>query len=277
MGASDIRTQPGARSEKNMSDEMQSDIDRLNKERKEKRRSYFEAQQQKQQPTGVADDTGNSDGALLAAAAANGDLITARKVIEQNPKSLNSWGPDGTTPLCAAVMWGHVEFVKLLISAGADPNVRNKGSAQWGPLHAAALQEHGKLCMFLLERGADPSMQDTMGVTPSDYASVSEPVWPLFAARGCTRTIKDELIAKGVIRKVSEALEQELQTQDLGGRRGLIPEISRPGSAYVVSQEYPPRPGSSFGNRQQCQQIDILAEEDDSTAACTGSLRTLGI
>lgn len=275
MGSGDIKAKSIGAGRK-MSDEMQSDIERLNQERKEKRRSYMEAQQQKQMQGG-ASGAESSDGTMLAAAAANGDLVTARKVIELDPNSVNAWGADGTTPLCAAVMWGHVEFVKLLISAGADPNLRNKGSAQWGPLHAAALQEHGKLCMSLIERDADPHMQDTMGVTPSDYASVSESVWPLFAARGCQRTTKDELVAKGVIRKVSEAFEQELATQDLGGRRGIIPEISRPGSAYVVSQEYPPRPGSSFANRAQCQQIDILAEDDEDTNHCAGSLRTLGI
>ena len=46
------------------------------------------------------------------------------------------------------------------------------------------------------------------GITPCDYASVSEAVWPLFAAKGCERQGKSELIQKGVLRSLELEYDQ---------------------------------------------------------------------
>lgn len=190
---------------------------------------------------------------MLATFAAGGDIHGVRRVIAADPGAVNEVGLDGTTPLCAATLWGHVDVVRLLLESMASPDLRNENGPRWTALHAASLQELGKASMLLLEKRANPDERDTEGVTPCDYASCSEALWPLFAARGCTRTPKEELVQKGVLRRASNDLEQQLRNdgnaESASSRRGVVTEYSRPGSSYVVSREFPPRPGSSAGAR----------------------------
>lgn len=239
-------------------------------------------------------DPNDTRGVMLANFVATGDEGGVRRIIEKDPGAVNELGLDGTSPLCAAALWGHIAILKLLLDAMASPALQNESGPRWTALHAAALQEQGKACMMLLDYKANPTEPDVDGITPCDYASVSEAVWPLFAARGCERTSKAELVRKGVLRKASTQLEQMLEqekvavpTDSAEARRGLITEYSRPGSSYVVSREFPPRPGSSAANRptgrpgtgtggyggrpasttrrQQSRPIDILEEEDSSS------------
>lgn len=249
---------------------------------------------------------------MLASLAANGDEQGARAIIARDPGAVNEPGLDGTTPLCAAALWGHTAMLRLLLESMASPGVRNENGPRWTALHAAALQEEGKACMLLLDFKADPNDRDADGVSPSDYASCSEALWPIFAARECNRASKDELVKKNVLRRASTALEAQLlaeaspeaaaRNEAMGlpteVRRGIVDEYSRPGSSYVVSQQFPPRPGSSMGSskggyqqqfptgtgagrasrtgRPNSRPIDILEEEDESAAACKG-LRSLQI
>lgn len=224
---------------------------------------------------------------MLTSFVAHGDGRGVRRVIEADPGAVNELGLDGTSPLCAAALWGHIDILRLLLESMASPCLRNENGPRWTPLHAAALQEEGKACMLLLDYNANPQERDVEGVTPCDYASVSEAVWPLFAARGCERVPKTILVEKGVLRKASTALELELQggSQECEGRRGLVPEYSRPGSAYVVTREYPPRPGSAVAKRlPSCSRpassrrpIDILEEEEGQTEGTRVGLQSLGI
>ena len=43
---------------------------------------------------------------------------------------------------------------------------------------------------MLLSAGADASMGDAKGRSPVDFATISEAIWPFFAASGCIRTPK---------------------------------------------------------------------------------------
>jgi len=182
----------------------------------------------------------------LSAAAASGALEVCKQILARGLTGPNCHGPDGTTPLCAAAMWDNADVVRLLLQAEADVGLTNSNGSRPTALHVAAMQEHGKVCMTLLAAKGDPYALDGKGVTPVDLASCSEAVWPLFAAQGCTRTPKDELVARGVIRKASSALERDLAGGDSSGNRGILPEFSRPGSAYVITAHNPPRPGSAF-------------------------------
>lgn len=239
----------------------------------------------------VRPEPGETRGVMLTALVAAGDQPGVRRVLEADPGSVNEPGLDGTTPLCAAAMWGHTEILRLLLERAAAPGLQNEHGPKWTALHAAALQEEGKACMLLLDFKADPRAKDVEGVTPCDYASCSEALWPLFAARGCQRVAKASLVEKGVLRKASSRLEQQLQLEAAGdgedfeappARRGIIAEYSRPGSSYVVSREFPARPGSVAGRYPPAVAvsgpIDILQEEEDKDVgkAATG-LRSLGI
>ena len=46
---------------------------------------------------------------------------------------------DGTTPLCAAALWGDCAMVRLLLSHGADPNATNSGAAVSSVVHKCSL------------------------------------------------------------------------------------------------------------------------------------------
>eukprot|EP00929_Paragymnodinium_shiwhaense_P058715 TRINITY_DN29416_c0_g1_i1.p1 TRINITY_DN29416_c0_g1~~TRINITY_DN29416_c0_g1_i1.p1 ORF type:complete len:253 (+),score=43.27 TRINITY_DN29416_c0_g1_i1:79-837(+) len=247
----------------------------------------------------VEPEPGDTRACMLAAFAARGDEAGVRRILTADPGAVNELGLDGTSPLCAATLWGYTDILRLLLDSMASPGIRNDSGPQWTPLHAAALQEDGKACMLLLDYQANPLEPDNEGVTPCDYASVSEAVWPIFAARGCDKVPKAELVNKGVLRRASSALEAQLMREAEGGdqsRRGLINEYSRPGSAYVVSREFPPRPGSSAGYRppgtsrpietarkNPSRPIDILEEEEPgpsptmSASMRSGGLRSLGI
>lgn len=295
MGSSDIRNGQ-KQSRRNQSQiDVEQDLARLNMQWREKRDHFHNSRAAgtsmpfkgglEERPSGGSpqpDDCG------LAAAAATGLVQDCHRILECAGSGPNVWGPDGTSPLCAAALWNHPEIVQLLLDAGADPRQPNRSGSFPTALHCAALQEHGKICMTLLQANADPHAVDRSGISPCDYASCSEAIWPLFAARGCVRTPKDELISKGVIRKASAALERELEALTLednqclssgSSKAGLIKEFSRPGSAYVVTAHCPPRPGSALppgytrsgsrgaiGSRSGFKQqpIDILAEGDET-------------
>eukprot|EP00927_Polykrikos_kofoidii_P059697 TRINITY_DN54838_c0_g1_i1.p1 TRINITY_DN54838_c0_g1~~TRINITY_DN54838_c0_g1_i1.p1 ORF type:complete len:246 (+),score=46.32 TRINITY_DN54838_c0_g1_i1:91-828(+) len=238
----------------------------------------------------------NDDRALmLATFAASGDEKGVQRVLASDPGAVNELGIDGTSPICAAALWGHAGILRLLLDAMASPDLRNESGPRWTALHAAALQEEGKACMLLLNFKANPHERDIEGVAPVDYASVSEAVWPLFGARGCQRVSKGDLVEKGVLRRASSALEQQLEAEAKGGqasRRGIISEYSRPGSSYVVSREFPPRPGSSAAMSRRpsstsrlsesanknSRPIDILEEEESAgVQSCRSGLSGLGI
>ncbi|KAG2768416.1 hypothetical protein Pcac1_g20284 [Phytophthora cactorum] len=170
----------------------------------------------------------------LAEAAANGSRAMVEFLLD-NGVQIDTPGKDGTTPLCAAALWGNVAMVTYLLDKGAEVSARNEGTG-WTALHAAAFQEHGKVVRLLLAHQADPKMVDAEGRRAVDYASISEATWPFFSAQGCTKSLKSDLVAKGIIRKIPDRPEQ-IQPND---KYESISSFSRPGSAYTRANMYPP-------------------------------------
>ncbi len=76
----------------------------------------------------------------------------------------------GVTPLHAALYGRRVEVAKLLLAHGADVNARRSGKgiprAGWTALHYAAGYGFVELIAPLLERGADVNARDDEGRTP---------------------------------------------------------------------------------------------------------------
>ncbi|KDO34789.1 hypothetical protein SPRG_00850 [Saprolegnia parasitica CBS 223.65] len=191
----------------------------------------------------------SSDGGVVhahvqfAEAAANGSKTMVEFLLD-NGADIDAPGRDGTTPLCAAALWGNETMVKFLLARGARVSARNDGTA-WTALHAAAFQEHGKVVRILLDADADPYARDAEGRTPTDYASISEAIWAFFAARGCEKSLKSDLVGKGIIRKVAQ------DQPELGNDHVLrtppsvyqvadtCVEFSRPGSSYQRTQFNP--------------------------------------
>ena len=92
----------------------------------------------------------------------NGDGGAFRKALAEDPKAANRKGPAGSTPLMYAVLYADAATVRLLLTSGADPNVRNDAGAT-ALMWAARDPEKAAL---LVDRGADVNARSNGGRTP---------------------------------------------------------------------------------------------------------------
>lgn len=74
------------------------------------------------------------------------------------------------SPLHVAADLGQVEFVELLLDAGADVNARTR-MAGWTPLHFACANAQEDTLKLLCEKGADPNARDAANRTPVHLAA----------------------------------------------------------------------------------------------------------
>lgn len=88
------------------------------------------------------------------------------------PLSVNERGILGDTPLHVAAVSGDARVGKILLDAGADPNVH--GEYGNTPLHEAVGQRHSEFVKLLLARGASKELQNEDGLTPIDLANMSD-------------------------------------------------------------------------------------------------------
>ncbi len=73
-------------------------------------------------------------------------------------------GPEDSTPLLRAVQRNHIEAVRLLLAAGADPNVRdNRGDS---PLRICAAKSYVDVARLLLRCGATKAIDEWGGDRP---------------------------------------------------------------------------------------------------------------
>jgi ankyrin repeat protein len=101
---------------------------------------------------------------MLAAAAGN-DKSGALEFLLKSGGDVNARSSrDGSTPLFAAVMNGSLANVNLLLSRGADPNVRDARGRT--PLWYAATATNTGMITALVQRGAEVNAQDDQGATP---------------------------------------------------------------------------------------------------------------
>ncbi|XP_078582320.1 uncharacterized protein LOC144865453 [Branchiostoma floridae x Branchiostoma japonicum] len=139
-------------------------------------------------------------------------------------------------------------MVELLLKHGAEINACNSGT-KWTALHCAAFQGHGKVIMKLMQHKPDMQMKDAKGRTAADFASALDAIWPFFAAAGCKRTAKSELIRLEIVQKVKDT-DPAIPPSD-------VLHFSRPGSAYVMRSQ-PLR-----GQRARDVQMDAAAASGD--------------
>ncbi|HSD28164.1 MAG TPA: ankyrin repeat domain-containing protein [Vicinamibacteria bacterium] len=105
-------------------------------------------------PTGALAD--------LLAAAGQGNVSRVRQIVEEDPGlARESFEGARSGPVRAAADGGHVEVMRLLLRAGADPRERDIDGRT--PLHGAKSVEAAAL---LLESGVSPDVRSTAGSTP---------------------------------------------------------------------------------------------------------------
>lgn len=174
------------------------------------------------------------------------------------------------TPLAIAAFWGYAEIVEALLECRADINTCNNNTL-WTPLHCAAFQGHGKVIMKLMDYKPDLYLKDNQGRTAVDFASALDAIWPFFAAAGCKRTSKGDLIRMDIVKKVSQ--DPAIVNPAIHGiQQSDFAHFSRPGSAYVMKSQ-PYRGQSSYTDSNMAMASvtgDVLAGTPDSPQGNSG-------
>lgn len=100
----------------------------------------------------------------------DGDRGEFRKLLKDEPSAAKLKGINGSTPLLYATLYGDAESVRLLLEAGAGPNIRNEAGAtalMW------AVDDLDK-SRLLIRSGADVNARSDDGRTPLLIATT----WP---------------------------------------------------------------------------------------------------
>ena len=137
----------------------------------------------------------------LLAAAERGDFKLVKEILNEKPADINRRLPQGWSPLIlsckeghtevasaliaagasvdppdishtpirAAALYGHVDCIRLLLTAGADVNFKSAGNKD--ALMGAAMGGHIACVTLLLAAGADTSAVNDFGETALDLAS----------------------------------------------------------------------------------------------------------
>lgn len=104
-------------------------------------------------------------------AAATGRLVHLISNLAHKPELVNAYSDDGFQPLGLAAYFGKVEAVKYLIKAGAEVNSPSKNSLGVTPLQSAVAGGHLEITRVLLEAGASPNVRERGGYTPLHTAA----------------------------------------------------------------------------------------------------------
>jgi uncharacterized protein len=111
--------------------------------------------------------------ALLAAGAPVGPLEAAAlgDVAALQGADLSVRGGDGFTPLHLAAFFGGVEAVAAILATGADPDADNDNVFKVHPIHSASAVGDRASVRLLLEAGANPNVRQEGGFTPLHTAA----------------------------------------------------------------------------------------------------------
>lgn len=103
------------------------------------------------------------DQVKLIAAAGENDFKAVSLLLAKGVNPNLSAGRWGDRALPRAVANGNVEMVRILLEAGADPDLKGRG---FTPLGMSALQGHVRIVRLLLKAGADVDRKSNDGNTP---------------------------------------------------------------------------------------------------------------
>ena len=133
------------------------------------------------------------------------------------------------TPLFSAVLKSHIDVARLLIEAGADPNIAHNSGESPLYMAAVAVGDHISMVKLLIERGANLNTGNSRLINPLHGASIfgrTEVVKVLIDAGAdpykadCLPTYPNHLeVTKLLINARAEALVERLRQRDLKNGR----------------------------------------------------------
>jgi uncharacterized protein len=106
-------------------------------------------------------------------AAALGDLMRMREIVDLDPRGVTSVAPDGFFAFGLAAFFGHTEMVTWLLDHGADVNQRASNAQRVTALHGVVARRNTSLAALLLKRGADPDARQETGLAPLHEAAAN--------------------------------------------------------------------------------------------------------
>lgn len=106
-------------------------------------------------------------------AAATGQTGRVRELLAADATLVNAYAPDGFFPLALAVFFGNTATAEVLLDAGADVNQQSRESMKIRALQSAAAAKRVDLAEMLLTRGADPNLRGEGGFVPLHGAASS--------------------------------------------------------------------------------------------------------
>ncbi len=101
-----------------------------------------------------------------------GKLEQVKNLIDQNPSLVNSYSPDGFTPVALSSYLGQKEPTEYLIDKGANVNATAKNATGFTALTGAITNNHVEISKILVKRGASVNHRYEGGVSPLMEASL---------------------------------------------------------------------------------------------------------
>jgi len=104
-------------------------------------------------------------------ACAIGKFDEVTLLVFKKPESINTFSIDGFTPLGLACYFGHEDISRFLVLKGAEVNVPSKNGFNVFPIHSAVAINNFNITKMLLDAGAYPNVCQKSGVAPLHTAA----------------------------------------------------------------------------------------------------------
>ena len=109
-------------------------------------------------------------------AAATGKINHVIRLLARDPQLVNAYASDGFHALGLACFFGHYDTAEYLAKAGASLNSPSRNELRAAPIHSAAAGRHARIVKLLLSLGADPNVREQGGFTPLHAAAQNDDV-----------------------------------------------------------------------------------------------------
>ncbi len=132
-----------------------------------------------------------------------GNPADLRRMVRERPSLVHAAAQSGWTGLHEAARAGRTRAVAVLLAAGADPNVREKGDNTY-PLHWAAAARHVEVVRLLLDHGGDvDGFGDVHELDAIGWATLFHPHGETF---GVQPEVAELLVERGARHHIFSAL-----------------------------------------------------------------------
>jgi uncharacterized protein len=106
-------------------------------------------------------------------AAAFGDVDRLTELVSDEPSLVTTYSGDGFTALHFAAFFGRYEAAALLIERGAEVDAFGRGWMTGTAMHSAVSRLQSDVVRILLEAGANPNVRQSAGWTPLHAAAMN--------------------------------------------------------------------------------------------------------